>query len=253
MNLPRGPSRPPASRPLQLDGPRVAPASRGPARQLIVFLHGYGADGNDLIGLSQYLQRRLPDAAFVSPHAPEAVPGFPPGMGGGRQWFSLSAYDPNMLRRDPARAADVYRGMLEGAEATRPALDRFLDAELKRLNLGPEKLALVGFSQGAMIALHAGLRRHPGPAAIVGFSGALVGADRLAAEARCRPPVLLVHGDADEVVPLPALHAALNGLGAAGVPAQWHITPGGGHGIDQDGLDLALDFLRIAFATGRGA
>jgi phospholipase/carboxylesterase len=235
-----------------LDGPRVPPARGGQARQLIVFLHGYGADGNDLIGLAPYFQRRLPGAAFVSPNAPEGIPGFPPGMGGGRQWFSLSRYDPNMMRRDPTQAADVYRDMLAGAETARPALDKFLDAELARLKLDAGKLALVGFSQGTMVALHVGLRRDPGPAAIVGFSGALIGADRLPAEARGRPPVLLVHGDADEVVPLPAMHAALNGLAQAGVPAQWHITPGGGHGIDQDGLDLALDFLAQAFAPRPG-
>jgi phospholipase/carboxylesterase len=235
-----------------LDGPRVPPARGGQARQLIVFLHGYGADGNDLIGLAPYFQRRLPGAAFVSPNAPEGIPGFPPGMGGGRQWFSLARYDPNMMRRDPSQAAGVYRDMLAGAETARPALDKFLDAELVRLKLDAGKLALVGFSQGTMVALHVGLRRDPGPAAIVGFSGALIGADRLPAEARGRPPVLLVHGDADEVVPLPAMHAALNGLAQAGVPAQWHITPGGGHGIDQDGLDLALDFLAQAFAPRPG-
>jgi phospholipase/carboxylesterase len=243
----------------ELDGPRVPPARGGQPRQLIVFLHGYGADGNDLIGLAPYFQRRLPDAAFVSPHAPEPIPGSPPGMGGGRQWFSLARYDPDMLRRMNAegvhadQAADVYRHMFDGTEAARPALDRFLDAELKRLNLTAGGLALVGFSQGTMMALHVGLRRQPGPAAIIGFSGALIGADRLPAEARCRPRVLLVHGDADEVVPLPAMHAALNALAKAEVPARWHITPGGGHGIDAPGVELALDVLASAFAPDKGA
>ena len=243
----------------ELDGPRVPPARGGQPRQLIVFLHGYGADGNDLIGLAPYFQRRLPDAAFVSPHAPEPVPGFPPGMGGGRQWFSLARYDPNMMRRmnadgvHAAQAADVYRHMLEGAETARPALDRFLDAELQRLKLTARELVLVGFSQGAMMALHVGLRREPGPAAIIGFSGALIGADQLAAEARCRPRVLLVHGDADEVVPLPARHAALNALAKAEIPAQWHITPGGGHGIDAAGIERALEVIGGAFAPNKDA
>jgi phospholipase/carboxylesterase len=220
----------------------VPPASGGPARQLVVLLHGYGADGNDLIELAPYWRRLLPEAAFVAPHAPERIPGMPFGF----QWFSLSRYDPEMMRRDPARASDTYREMREGAEGVAPALDAFLDAELARQGVGGDGLVLVGFSQGTMMALHVGLRRRRPPACIVGFSGALIGADRLPSEATGRPPVLLVHGDADEIVPVEALFAAVHGLGAAGLAAQWHISPGQGHTIDEEGLDLAGRFIADA-------
>ena len=226
-----------------LDGPRVAPASGRPARQLVMFLHGYGANGDDLIGLAPHWQALLPDAAFVSPDAPEPVPGAP----GGRQWFSLNRYDPNMLRRKASQAGQAQgeiRGeMLAGARNAAPALNAFIDAELERLRLGPERLALVGFSQGTMMALHVGLRRAPGPACILGFSGALVGADRLAGEIASRPPVMLVHGDADDVVPFDALFTATNALAAAGATAQWHVAHGAGHGIEPGGLERGGRFL----------
>lgn len=223
---------------IPLDGPRVAPAS-GKATHLVILVHGYGADGNDLISLAPHWQRLLPGAAFVAPNAPERIPGMPWGY----QWFSLSTYDPNMLRRDPAHAPAVYREMHEGALRAAPPLEAFIAAELERTGVAPERLALVGFSQGTMMALQVGLRRAVAPAAIVGFSGALIGADRLPAEITARPPVLLIHGDADEVVPIEALHAAASGLGAAGVGVRWHIARGMGHGIDQEGLELAGHFL----------
>lgn len=226
------------SSPIPLDGPRIAPAS-GKATHLVVLVHGYGADGQDLIGLAPHWQRLLPGAAFAAPNAPERIPGMPWGY----QWFSLSRYDPDMLRRDPAHAPGVYQEMHEGALRAAAPLETFIDTELARTGLGPERLALVGFSQGTMMALQVGLRRAVAPAAIVGFSGALIGADRLPAEITARPPVLLIHGDQDEIVPVEALQAALNGLGTAGVTARWHVCAGMGHGIDQEGLALAGRFL----------
>src|SRR4051795_13228108 len=177
--------------PAELDGPRIEPKS-GPARQLVVFLHGYGADGNDLIEIGRAWQPLLPQAAFVSPHAPEAC-----GQGGGgKQWFNLTFRDPHER--------------WTGVNAARPGLDKFLDAELARRQLPPSALALVGFSQGTMLALHVGLRRAVAPAAIVGYSGMLVlpedlAPEKFAAEIRSKPPVLLVHGDSDELIPVQAL------------------------------------------------
>lgn len=211
-----------------LDGPRVD-ARSGKATSLVVFLHGYGADGNDLIDLGRMWSGILPDTAFVSPHAPFPCDGAPYG----RQWFPLSDGDPSRL----------WSGVVGAA----PVLDAFLDQEMERTGLAADRLALVGFSQGTMMALHVGPRRAAQLAGIVGYSGLLPGAERLAGEVRSRPPVLLVHGDADQVIPSMALFPAQQALGAAGIPVEWHIRPGLAHGIDNEGLALGGDFLRRQF------
>jgi phospholipase/carboxylesterase len=219
----------------ELDGPRLSPRS-GAARQLVVFLHGYGADGNDLIELGRVWQPLLPQAAFVSPHAPEPCGQMPVG----RQWFALTFRDPN----------ERWVGVNKAA----PALERFIDAELARHGLPPSALALVGFSQGTMMSLHVGLRRAVAPAAIVGYSGLLVlppdgKPETFAAEIRSRPPVLLVHGDRDDLIPAQALFQAAQGLAALGVPVEWHISAGVGHGIDPEGLRHGGEFLARNFAA----
>jgi phospholipase/carboxylesterase len=223
--------------PVELDGPRLAPRS-GTARQLVVFLHGYGADGNDLIELGRAWQQLLPEAAFVSPHAPEPCGQAP----GGRQWFALTFRDPN------ERWA--------GVNAAGPLLARFIDAELARHRLPPSALALVGFSQGTMMALHVGLRRAASPAAIVGYSGLLVlppdgNIEAVTAQITSRPPVLLVHGDQDELIPPQALFQATQGLAALGVPIEWHLSAGVGHGIDPEGLRHGGEFLARSFGGQR--
>jgi phospholipase/carboxylesterase len=216
----------------ELDGPRLEPRA-GAARQLVVFLHGYGADGNDLIEIGRAWQGLIPEAAFVSPHAPE-----PCGQATtGRQWFNLTMRDPN----------ERWLGVNKAA----PVLERFLDAELKRRNLPPSALALVGFSQGTMMALHVGLRRAVAPLAIVGYSGLLVtpteaDEEKFAAEIRSRPPILLVHGDQDDLIPPQALFHASSGLASLEVPVEWHLSSGIGHGIDQEGLRHGGEFLRRA-------
>ena len=213
-----------------LDGPRIAPRS-GKARNLVVFLHGYGADGNDLIDIGRAWQSLLPDTAFVSPHAPQPCGQAPTG----REWFALTFRDPN----------ERWTGVNQAA----PALNAFLDAELARHNLPPSALALVGFSQGTMMSLHVGLRRPVAPMAIVGYSGMLAlpedeaGAERFAAEVVSRPPVLLVHGDQDQLIPVQAVFHASQTLAALDVPTEWHISPGVGHGIDQEGLRQGGEFL----------
>jgi phospholipase/carboxylesterase len=230
-----------------LDGPRV-PAAGGNPQRLVVLVHGFGADGNDLIQLAPFLQQHLPDAAFVAPHAPEACEMAPMG----RQWFGLGDYDPTTAARDLEATAARYLGMTDRVAGAAPALEAFIDAELARHGLDDQHLALVGFSQGTMMSLHVGLRRARAPAAIVGFSGALVGADRLPAEITVRPPVLLCHGEADDLVPAAALHLAASGLAAAGLSVDWHVTPGLGHGIDPAGLELAGRFLAQTFAGRLG-
>jgi len=221
----------------ELDGPRL-PARSGTAQQLVVFLHGYGADGNDLIDIGRAWQQYLPNAAFASPHAPEPCGQAPVG----RQWFALTFRDPN----------ERWVGVRKAA----PLLERFLDAELTRHKLPPSALALVGFSQGTMMALNVGLRRAVPPVAIVGYSGLLVlppegNLEAFAAEIKARPPVLLVHGEQDELIPPQALFQGAQGLAAVGVPVEWHLSAGVGHGIDAEGLRHGGEFLARAFRTKR--
>ncbi len=225
-----------------LDGPRI-PASKGGANALVVFLHGYGADGADLIELGRQWRALMPQTAFVSPHAPERCAGAPMG----RQWFALSNRPPD----DPAGAEDRWNGVVKA----RGPIDAFLDSELQRLGLDDSRLALVGFSQGTMMALHVGLRRRLAPAAILGFSGMLVGSERLkeatARDARGQPPpVLLVHGDQDPLIPIEAMFLAAEALAGAGIPAQWHVSFGVGHGIDGGGLHHGGQFLARALIPG---
>jgi phospholipase/carboxylesterase len=219
-----------------LDGPRLEPRS-GTPKQLVVFLHGYGADGNDLIDIGKAWQGLLPDAAFVSPHAPRPCGQVPVG----REWFPLTFRNPD----------ERWLGVNQAA----PVLNAFLDAELKRRKLPASALALVGFSQGTMIALHVGLRRAVPPKAIVGYSGMLVAPedfdpDQFATEIKSRPPVLLAHGDKDQLIPVQALLHAAQGLAALEVPVEWHISPGIGHGVDPEGLRHGGEFLARAFRAG---
>lgn len=210
-----------------LDGPRLKPAGGGAAKSLVVFLHGYGANGDDLIDIGRHWAGDLPHTAFASPHAPEPCAGAPMG----RQWFALTMRDPS----------ERWRGVVSAADA----LDGFLDAELKRHQLDNSRLALVGFSQGTMMALHVGLRRKQQPGAILGYSGLLAGPEHLS-DTQADPPILLIHGDQDQVLPIDYMFAAAKALGDAGRSARFHICEGLGHGIDGDGLRLGGQFLREA-------
>ena len=208
-----------------LEGPRFGPAAGGAPRKLVLLLHGLGADGHDLIGLAPVLAQALPDVAFVSPHAP-----YPCDMAPfGRQWFSLQDRSPDVV--------------LGGVRASAPILAAFIDTELARYKLPDDKLALLGFSQGTMMSLYVAPRRAKPIAGVLGYSGALVGADLLPAEARSKPPVLLVHGDADPVVPFQAMDAAAQGLNRAGIPVETLRRPGLPHSIDEEGIEAGVKFL----------
>jgi phospholipase/carboxylesterase len=218
-----------------INGPRID-SKNGKAKQLVVFLHGYGADGNDLIEIGRQWRALLPDAAFVAPHAPEPCAMSPMG----RQWFPLTMRDPD----------ERWRGVVKA----RPVLDAFLDEELAKLGLDESHLALVGFSQGTMMALHVGLRRRRAPATILGYSGALVGSEQLA-EATARdskgapPPILLIHGDQDQMIPFDALFDSAEALAKAEIPCQWHLSLGVGHGIDGGGLQHGGLFIAKGFGV----
>ena len=208
-----------------LNGPSLAPTS-GTTKSIVVLLHGYGSNGADLISLAPYWRDALPDTLFVAPNAPEPVPGLP----GGYQWWGLASFD---------RAA-----LAAGVALTVPAVDGLIDALFAEHALPPGRLALVGFSQGTMTALNAGLRRPEPVAGIVGFSGMLADVGGIETGIRSRPPVLLVHGDADPVVPFAGFEEARRTLRALDVPVSEHVSPGLEHSIDMPGLSAAEAFLR---------
>ncbi|MGE0748003.1 MAG: alpha/beta hydrolase [Rhodospirillales bacterium] len=209
----------------ELNGPRLAAASGGAPDSLVILLHGYGADGRDLIGLAPELADTLPDTAFVAPNGPARCDGAPFGY----QWVGRLTTEP------AARLAEL--------RAAAAALDRFIDAELARHGLAEDRLALVGFSQGTMMSLHVGPRRERGVAGILGYSGRLDSPELFAAEVRTRPPVVLVHGEDDEVLPPERSRLAAALLADNGISVETHFRPGLGHGIDMFGVAIGRDFL----------
>ena len=206
---------------------RRAPKS-GHTRSAVVFLHGYGADGADLLGLADPLAPHLPDTLFLAPDAPEPCAGNPFG----RQWFAIP-------RLDGSSPAEAEAGLDNAADD----LQAFLDALLQETALSPSRIALVGFSQGSMMALHVAPRRQAALVGVVAFSGSLLRPERLAAEAQTKPPVLLIHGDADPMVDFSEMGRAGDALVAAGFDTYAHVMKGTGHGIAPDGLSVALSFL----------
>ncbi|WP_395646163.1 alpha/beta hydrolase [Terricaulis sp.] len=214
-----------------IDGPRMPPARGGKPDALVVLLHGYGSNGNDLISLAPYWAKVLPGAAFAAPNGIEPVPQAP----GGYQWFAISNLDPHLMEA--------------GARSAAPSIERFIDKELERHGLDDARLALVGFSQGTMMALQVGLRRAKQPAAVLGYSGVLVGARTLKEQMTVKPPILLIHGDRDPTIPIPAMFDSAEALAASGHGAQWHISYGVPHSIGPDGLELGGAFLATQLKT----
>jgi phospholipase/carboxylesterase len=209
----------------KIEGPSHGPHAGGKPGHLVVLLHGYGADGNDLIGLAPVLAPLMPDTVFHAPNAPYPCEGNPMGY----QWFGIARFDPAQR--------------LAGARAAAPLIDTFLDDKLAKYGLDEARTALIGFSQGTLMSLHVGLRRAKPLAGIVGFSGALAGPEVLKDEIRSRPPVLLVHGDSDEMLPAVLTQQAAEALRQNDVKVAMHIIKGLGHGIEQKGLSYAARFL----------
>jgi len=218
---------------MQLDGPGLAPLSGGKAAYLVVLLHGVAANGNDLISLARAWRKILPKAEFIAPNAPFPCDYAPEA----RQWFSLQDRAPVKL--------------LAGLREAGAILDRFFDELLASRQLGDARLALAGFSQGAATALYAGLRRQTQIAGIVAFSGALPGGEGLRSDIRSKPPVLLVQGEADDVVLFRSMTKAKATLEAAGVPVTAVARPGLGHAIDDVGIALGGEFLRDVLKAPR--
>ncbi|MBN9086354.1 MAG: prolyl oligopeptidase family serine peptidase [Reyranella sp.] len=213
----------------KLEGPSHGPHGGGKPGHLVVLLHGYGADGNDLIGLAPVLAPLMPDVVFHAPNAPYPCEGNPFGY----QWFGISRLDPKITA--------------EGVRSAAPFVDSFLDDTMAQYGLDESKTVLIGFSQGTMMSLHVGLRREKPLAGIIGFSGLLAAPEALGKEIKSRPPVLLLHGDSDEMIPPMMTERAAEVLRQHGVPTRMHIAQGVGHGIDQTGLSHAARFLLEAF------
>ncbi|WP_232366838.1 alpha/beta hydrolase [Alteripontixanthobacter muriae] len=207
-----------------VNGASLQPRSGAAPKQIVLLLHGYGSSGTDMISLAPHWQEVLPDTLFLAPHAPQRC-GM---MASGYQWWGLSDFDPQALAAGAASAA--------------PAINAFIDRKLAQYGLSEANLALVGFSQGTMMALHVGLRRARSVAAVVGYSGMLTGTPELAHSEFSKPPVLLVHGTADPVVPVAALRDAESQLKRLGVEVKTHISRGLGHSVDPVGLRLGREF-----------
>ena len=214
-----------------LFGPALGPKDGAAPDSLVILAHGYGSNGEDLINLAAQLQPELPRTQFLAPNAPERCNGAVAGY----QWFAISTLD--RAERDA------------GTDAAAPVLDAFIDQKLKEYALTPDRLALIGFSQGTMMSLHVGLRREQPVAGILGYSGSLAAPGRLVAEIRSRPPVQLVHGTHDNVLPFPLMFEAVGALEAAGVPVDKHLSQGVAHGIAPDGIETGTAFLRRVLAA----
>ena len=206
----------------------------GADSSVVIFLHGYGADGSDLLGLAEPLAPHLPDTVFIAPNAPDRSMANPMGF----QWFPIPWID-------GSSESAAGEGLLRAARR----LDAFIDKVLADEGLAPDRLMLFGFSQGTMMSLHVAPRRIDPIAGIVGFSGRLMMADALASDAMSRPPVLLIHGDADDVVPFGEMEIASKVLQDAEFDVYGHVMQGTGHGIAPDGLSVALTFMRAFFGV----
>jgi phospholipase/carboxylesterase len=210
-----------------LEGGRKASKS-GEVSSVAIFLHGYGADGNDLLGLADPLAEHLPDTVFYAPNAPERCISNPMGY----QWFPIPWIDGSSEEEAEA-----------GMDAAVEDLNGYLDSVMVDEDVLPEQVIVLGFSQGAMMALHVLPRREDPVAGIIGISGRLLRPELLADELQCKPPVLLIHGDQDEVVPPISMPEAGDALQSAGFEVFGHVMKGTGHGIAPDGLGVALSFM----------
>lgn len=211
-----------------VNGSSLQPLSGRSPKQIVLLLHGYGSNGADLISLAPQWRQALPDALFLAPNAPHRMyPGY--------QWWPLLAF--------------TAQALASGASAAAPALNEFIDRKLAQYGLGEADLMLVGFSQGTMLALHVGLRRATEVAGILGYSGMLTGAADLAHQKITKPPVLLVHGSSDPIVPISALHAAEHALRRLGIDVVTHVSAGIGHNVDPVGLRLGAEFVVRVLTT----
>lgn len=211
----------------RLEGPTIPPLS-GKAKQLVIFLHGYGSNGADLIDIGEQWAEELPDCAFVSPNAPDVCEQYAAGF----QWFSIRAIDPQSFERE------------QSAQRALPALNAFIDAELEKWGVDESRLVVGGFSQGAMMAMYAMPRRKKPCAGVIGWSGMLIDAEGLKAPGIVKMPILAIHGDRDDVVPPSNLAKIDEGFMAAGFDVETMMRPGLTHNIDPMSIARSFEFTR---------
>ena len=205
----------------------------GRVESAVIFLHGYGANGADLLGLGAVLAEHMQDTFFLAPDAPEVNSKSEAGL----QWFPIPWID-------GSSEEDAMLGLRSASQD----LNAYLDGVMIDFDLLPEQVIVFGFSQGTMMALHVIPRRDEAIAGLVVFSGQLLEPEALVDDARAFLPILLVHGDQDDVVPIAALPKAVEGLQAAGFKDVYaHVMKDGAHGIAPDGLQVALAFMRKQF------
>jgi len=215
---------------MKIEGPELPPKSGNEPKQLVILLHGYGSNGDDLISLAPEFQNILPDAHFISPNAPYKCEMATPMMPSSYQWFSLLSHDPI--------------SMYEGAVGASDILNNYIDEQLSRFELSEKDLALIGFSQGTMMSLHTGLRKEKEIAGILGYSGSLLEAEPIENHIKSKPPICLIHGVVDPVVPFISMGNAEKSLKKLSVKVTTHARPMLAHGIDFEGIEIGKKFLK---------
>jgi phospholipase/carboxylesterase len=214
-----------------LIGPVLEPES-GNVKRMVVMLHGVGSNGDDLACLAPILSKTMPDTLFFTPNGIEKYDQAPEDFEG-YQWFSLESRSPHALLQGVSQAASIVN----------PALDGLLE----HYKLSSENMALFGFSQGTMTSLYCATHRAEKIAGVVGFSGALIGADVHPHAYTAKPPVCLIHGEEDMVVPFAAMAHAQSVLSKAGIEVETHARPMLAHTIDMEGIEIAQHFLKRIF------
>jgi len=210
----------------EISGPFKLPFGKELPQKMVVFLHGVGADGYDLLSLSDEFVEALPPSVFLAPNAPFSYDMFPMGY----QWFSLKEYTEDKL--------------YEGIKVALPILQNYIEQNLVKYQLNFKDLILIGFSQGAMMAVQLALRLPEACQAVISYSGAIVKPDILAQEIKSKPPIMLFHGDKDQVLPAENLFNADQALEKMGIPARSYLLENVGHSISLEAIEMSQNFLK---------
>ena len=209
-----------------LDVTSILPLSKNKPRQVIILCHGYGGDGKDISTLAINWQRFLPDAIFLCPNAPEVCTVNPRGY----QWFDLTTEEEKII--------------LEKSLIAEEKLNIFLDQVFDNFQLAPSNLALIGFSQGCMMAIQVGLKRKERINCLIGYSGKVINQKHLSDNIKSKPKIFLMHGANDTIVSPTYLLEAKEYLNKHGLKIKTKLFKNCDHKIPVEGSSLGLGFLR---------